>query len=386
LYCLKALPRELFSSVKTNFCQSTRVARLGGDEFAILLDDLHSPSEAIEIAKRLQQSISKPLKIAPHELYPSVSVGIALSSLDYQTVEEIIRDADTAMYHAKNTGRARFVVFDTEMHKKAIDLLRLDSDLRRAVDQQQLELYYQPIVSLQKKVLVGFEALLRWNHPENGLISPDVFIPMAEETNLIYQIGQWVLSEACQQLSQWKANSAIRMPLSMHVNISSKQLTETRLIDRLIATVRAYNIAPSELKLEVTESNLMENTHHSLKLLNQLNQFGFKLGIDDFGTGYSSLSYLNKFPVDTLKVDRSFVSQIDKSENNTSISITNSIITLAHSLGVKVVAEGIEGLYHLAWLQQQKCDYGQGFLFSKPLPAAEATRLAEKGLDWPWKC
>jgi diguanylate cyclase (GGDEF)-like protein len=362
------------------------VARLGGDEFAILLDDLHSPSEAIEIAKRLQQSISKPLKIAPHELYPSVSVGIALSSLDYQTVEEIIRDADTAMYHAKNTGRARFVVFDTEMHKKAIDLLRLDSDLRRAVDQQQLELYYQPIVSLQKKVLVGFEALLRWNHPENGLISPDVFIPMAEETNLIYQIGQWVLSEACQQLSQWKANSAIRMPLSMHVNISSKQLTETRLIDRLIATVRAYNIAPSELKLEVTESNLMENTHHSLKLLNQLNQFGFKLGIDDFGTGYSSLSYLNKFPVDTLKVDRSFVSQIDKSENNTSISITNSIITLAHSLGVKVVAEGIEGLYHLAWLQQQKCDYGQGFLFSKPLPAAEATRLAEKGLDWPWKC
>jgi EAL domain-containing protein (putative c-di-GMP-specific phosphodiesterase class I) len=334
----------------------------------------------------LQQLISNPLKIAFYELYPSVSVGIALSSLGYQTVEEIMRDADTAMYHAKNTGRARFVVFDTEMHKKAIDLLRLDSDLRRAIDQQQLELYYQPIVSLQEKKLVGFEALLRWNHPENGLISPDVFIPMAEETNLIYQIGQWLLSEACQQLSQWKANSAIRMPLSMHVNISSKQLKEAQLIDRLVATVRAYNITPDELKLEVTESNLMENTHHSLQLLNQLKQFGFKLCIDDFGTGYSSLSYLNKFPVDTLKVDRSFVSQINNPENNTSISITNSIITLAHSLGVKVVAEGVEGLYHLAWLQQQKCDYGQGFLFSKPLPAAEATRFAETGLDWPWKC
>ncbi|WP_017296511.1 EAL domain-containing protein [Nodosilinea nodulosa] len=362
------------------------VARLGGDEFAILLDDLRSFSEAIDIAKRLQQSVSKPLDVAPHELYPSVSVGIALSSLGYQTVEEIIRDADTAMYHAKNTGRSRFVVFDTEMHQKATNLLRLDSDLRRAIDKRQLELYYQPIVSLADKKLIGFEALLRWNHPDNGLIGPDTFVPMAEEANLIYQIGQWVLDEACLQLSQWKANPAIKDSLSVNVNISSKQLTESRLVDRLLATVRRHDISPDALHLEVTESILMENTVQSLRLLSQLKQAGFKLGIDDFGTGYSSLSYLNRFPVDILKVDRSFISQIDKSGKNTSVNITNSIITLAHSLGVKVVAEGIEGLYHLAWLQQQKCDYGQGFLFSKPLTAEDATRFAEKGLDWTWKC
>ncbi len=360
------------------------VARLGGDEFAILLDELHSPEEAIDIAKRLQQAIAKPLLIDDHELYPSVSIGIALSSLGYTTVEEIIRDADTAMYHAKKTGRSRFVVFDIEMHQQAAQLLRLDGDLRRAIEKQQLELYYQPIVSLTERRLVGFEALLRWHHPEKGLVSPDIFIPIAEENNLIYQIGQWVFESACRQLATWKTNSSISDPLTVNVNLSSKQLTEAKLVEKLIETVRKSGISPNELKLEVTESILMENSRHSLAVLQRLKQAGFHLVIDDFGTGYSSLSYLNKFPIDTLKIDRSFISKIDKSDTSTCVDITHAIISLAHSLGVNVVAEGIERLYHLAWLKQQKCDYGQGFLISKPIPADDATRFAERGLQWPW--
>lgn len=376
---------QLSNRLETCLREDDIVARLGGDEFAILLANVPFLDEAVDIAKRLQQSLVKPLKIEDHELYPSISIGIALSSLNYQTVEEIIRDADTAMYHAKNTGRSRFVVFDIEMHQKALELLRLDGDLRKAIDNQELQLHYQPIVSLKERKLVGFEALIRWYHPKNGLISPDIFIPVAEDTNLIYPIGQWVLDEACHQLSQWKSNTAVKTPLSVSINISSKQLTEVRLVERLLETIGKYNISPSELKLEVTESILMESTLHSMDVLNQLKQAGFQLGIDDFGTGYSSLSYLNKFPIDTLKVDRSFIAEIDTSTANTSVNITNSIITLAHSLGVKVVAEGIERLYHLAWLQQQKCDYGQGFLFAKPLNANDATKMAEQGLDWPWQ-
>ena len=377
---------QLAERLQSCMREGDMVARLGGDEFAILLDELHSPDEAIDIAKRLQQSIIKPLTIESHELYPSVSIGIALSTLGYKTVEEIIRDADTAMYHAKNTGRSRFVVFDIEMHKKAMHLLRLDGDLRRAIEKKQLQLYYQPIISLTERRLVGFEALLRWNHPENGLMSPDLFIPLAEETNLIHQIGQWVIEEACLQLAAWKLNRHIETAMTMNINISSKQLTEKNLAKRLVETVEKCGISPKEIKLEVTESILMENTQHSLKVLNHLKQAGFQFGIDDFGTGYSSLSYLNRFPIDTLKVDRSFISKLDQSNNNTCIDITHSIISLAHSLGVKVVAEGVERLYHLAWLQQQKCDYGQGFLFSKPLAAEDATHFAEQGVRWPWPC
>jgi diguanylate cyclase (GGDEF)-like protein len=375
---------QLAQRLQHGIREGDMVARLGGDEFAILLDGLHSPDEAIDIAKRLQQSISSPLVIDEHELYPSVSIGIALSSLGYKTVEEIIRDADTAMYHAKKIGRARFVVFDVEMHQKALQLLRLDGDLRRAIEKNQLQLYYQPIVSLTEHTLVGFEALLRWHHPDNGVLSPETFIPIAEENNLIHQIGQWVIKQACLQLMAWQSNPNIDTALTMNINISSKQLTEKSLVEQLVETVKTYGVSSNAVKLEVTESILMENTQHSLEILTQLKQAGFQLSIDDFGKGYSSLSYLHKFPIDTLKVDRSFISKIDQSDSNTCIDITHSIIALAHSLGVKVVAEGIERLYHLAWLQQQRCDYGQGFLFSQPMTAKDATRFAEQGLTWSW--
>ena len=361
------------------------VARLGGDEFAILLDDIEGLSEATSVAKRLQKDVAKPLKLENQEVYPSISIGIASSYLQYQTVEDILRDADTAMYNAKKTGKARFVVFDEKMHQKASELLKLDGDLRKAIENQQLQLYYQPIVLLKKRKLVGFEALIRWNHPELGMISPELFIPIAEETNLIYRLGMWTLHEACRQLTLWKRNASIQETLSISINVSSKQLSDTRLIGNIQEILQEYRLNPDELKLEVTESIAMENSQHTIKISNQLRQIGVPLVVDDFGTGYSSLSYLNRFPIDTLKIDRSFVSDIDISNENTSLNITNSIISLAHSLGVKVVAEGIEKAYHLAYLSQMKCDYGQGYLFSKPLAAQEATSLAEQGLDWRWK-
>lgn len=361
------------------------VARLGGDEFGILIDDIDDINESIGVAQRLQKDIAKPLQLDHQEIYPSISIGIASTYLQYQTVEDILRDADTAMYNAKKAGKARFVLFDENMHRKASDLLKLDGDLRRAVENQQLQLYYQPIVSLKEKSLVGFEALIRWNHPERGLLSPDVFIPISEETNLIYKIGIWTINEACRQLALWKKNAVIQPNLYVNVNISSKQLSDTHLIKNIKEVLQKYSIAPGELKLEITESIAMEDSQHTIKVSKQLGQVGVPLVIDDFGTGYSSLSYLNRFPIDTLKIDRSFVSDIDITNENTSLNITHSIISLAHSLGVKVVAEGIENAYHLAYLKQAKCDFGQGFLFSKPVEAEAATHLAEAGLKWRWK-
>ena len=359
-------------------------ARLSGDEFAILLDNLESLDEAIIVAKRLQNIISKPLSLGNQEVYPSISIGIASSQLQYQTVEEILRDADTAMYHAKRAGRSRFIVFDESMHQKAKELLQLDGDLRHAIEHQQLQLYYQPIISLGLRHLVGFEALIRWNHPERGLIDSDIFIPIAEETNLIYQIGMWTIQEACRQLANWKQIPAIQIPLSVNVNLSARQLSDTNLVRCVKDLIEKYKIADDELKLEITESIAMENSQQTIKVFNQLRQIGIPLVIDDFGTGYSSLSYLNRFPIDTLKIDRSFVSRVNPNTENTSVSIIHSIIGLAHSLGVKVVAEGIEKEEHMDYLRQARCDYGQGYLFAQPLTAENATAWAERGLDWRW--
>ncbi|MEO1295916.1 MAG: EAL domain-containing protein [Cyanobacteria bacterium J06636_16] len=355
------------------------VARLGGDEFAILVDDIDDPSEATSVAKRLQQDISKPLQLGKQEVYPSISIGIASSQLRYKTVEEILRDADIAMYNAKKTGKSRFVVFDEKMHQKASELLRLEGDLRRAIKNQQFQLYYQPIISLKGRILVGFEALIRWNHPERGMIQPDMFIPLAEETNFIYDLGLWTIQEACRQLSVWKSNPAITTEISINVNLSPKQMSDTRLVEDVQKVLEHYETEAGKLKLEITESLAMEDSQQTVKIANQLRGIGVLLVIDDFGTGYSSLSYLNKFPIDTLKVDRSFISSIDVTNENTSLNITQSIIGLAHSLGVKVVAEGIEEDYQLTYLQQVYCDYGQGYLFSKPVDIGEATKLAIQG-------
>ena len=361
------------------------VARLGGDEFAILIDDINSLDEVTCVAERLQKDISKPLEIDNQEVYPSISIGIASSQLQYQTVEEILRDADIAMYDAKKTGKSRFVIFDEKIHEKASELLKLEGDLRRAIQNKQLRLYYQPIVSIKRKTLVGFEALIRWFHPNRGTINPEMFIPLAEETNFIYELGLWTIREACRQIAAWRDTPSIPSDLSVNVNLSAKQLSDTRLVGDVQKALQQYAISSGELKLEITESLAMEDSQQTIKIANQLQQIGVLLVIDDFGTGYSSLSYLNKFPIDTLKIDRTFVSSIDVANENTSLNITQSIIGLAHSLGVKVVAEGIEKPYQLTYLQQVYCDYGQGFLFSKPMEAVDIVEWTKNGLDWYWK-
>ncbi len=378
---------QLTKRFKASVRPGDTIARIGGDEFAILLDHLQDFSEATAVAKRLQSYMATPLQIGNQKIYPSISVGIASSDLGYESTAEIMRDADTAMYQAKDAGRGRFVVFDKAMHEKAKDLLKLHGDLRKALENQEFHLCYQPIVSLKEKQLAGFEALIRWHHPERGLISPEVFIPIAEESDLICKLGMWILDEACRQLSLWQDNEAIDSELTVNVNLSSKQLRDTNLINRVRLTLGKHKISPSSLKLEVTENIVMENTQHSIEVFNQLRALGVQLAIDDFGTGYSSLSYLNRFPIDTLKVDRSFVSKVNTpTYDSVSVNITNSIIGLAHSLGVKVVAEGVEELYHLMYLKHMECDYAQGYLFSKPLHPEKATSLAEKGLDWIWRC
>ncbi|WP_052050927.1 EAL domain-containing protein [Leptolyngbya sp. KIOST-1] len=361
------------------------LARLGGDEFVVLLTEINDFDEAISVARRLQNDLEKPLWIGHNEIFPSASFGIASSKASYKSAEEILRDADTALYQAKSCGRGRLEVFDETMRQKARHLLKLDSDLRKATQQREFVLFYQPIVSLKNKKLVGFEALIRWQHPDRGLIMPDEFISFAEERHLIQEVGLWTLEEACRQLSLWKETYSSE--LSISINISPKQLLDTRLDKKIRRFTSLYDLSVSDIRIEVTEDTIVDDSQPSMQALNQLKEAGVQIYIDDFGTGYSSLSYLHKFPVDALKIDRSFISEIDKkSDESIGFSVTQSIIGLAHNLGVKVVAEGIENARHLFYLKASGCDYGQGYLFSKPLNAEQATHLVKHGLKWHWRC
>jgi diguanylate cyclase (GGDEF)-like protein len=354
------------------------VARLGGDEFAILLGDLNDFRDAVQIAERVQKELTRPFNLNGHEVYTSASIGITLSTIGYEHPENILRDADTAMYRAKENGKARHEVFDTVMHARAVALLQLESDLRRAVDRGEMRVEYQPIVALESSRIVGFEALVRWQHPERGVISPAEFIPLAEETGLIIDIGQWVLGEACRQARAWQALSPAFKPLTISVNLSSKQFMQREMIDRIRWTLRDSDFDPRCLKLEITESVVMKNTETASSMLKQLRGLGVQVGIDDFGTGYSSLSYLYRFPVNTLKIDRFFISKLGAGDENS--EIVRTIITLANNLGMEVVAEGVETAEQFAELRALKCDYGQGFFFSKPLEARYAQALL---MDWP---
>jgi EAL domain-containing protein (putative c-di-GMP-specific phosphodiesterase class I) len=288
----------------------------------------------------------------------------------------MIRDADTAMYRAKDAGKARYEIFDTSMHTRAVTLLRLESDLRRAVENQQLCVYYQPIVSVADGELRGFEALLRWHHPERGVIPPSEFVPLAEETGLIIPIGLNVLREACDQLAKWQQASLSRN-LMMSVNLSGKQLAQSDLIRRIQDILEQTKVTPWNLKLEITETVVMENPELAAVTLAKLRSLGVRLSIDDFGTGYSSLSYLNRFPVDTLKIDRSFVAKMTQADED--LQIVKTITTLADNLGMQVIAEGVENEDQLTLLRQMKCQYAQGYLFSKPLDAAQANEFVMHG-------
>ncbi len=353
------------------------VARLGGDEFTVLLEDLMSVTESIDVADRLQKALALPFNLNGHEVFATVSIGIALSSTGYDRPEEVLRDADTAMYRAKMLGKARHEVFDKTMHARAMNLLQMEADLRRAIERKEFILHYQPIVALESGTISGFEALIRWQHPERGFVPPDEFIPIAEETGLIIPIGHWVLEAACRQIHLWQEEYPQYPPLQISVNLSTKQFINVNLIEQIRQVLRETCVEPHSLKLEITESMVMENIDSAIEMLEQLRALGIELSIDDFGTGYSSLSYLHRFPISTLKIDRSFVSRM--SDNNENAEIVRTILMLARSLKMDVVAEGVETTDQLSQLAMLECEYGQGYYFSRPLNVEGASKLLADG-------
>jgi len=341
-----------------------RVARLGGDEFAILLDGIDQPSDATRVAKRLQHELQAPFSVRGHDVFTSASVGIAMSSAAYDGPDEVVRDADTAMYRAKALGKARYEIFDLEMHSRAVALLKLETDLRLALERQEFFVQYQPIMKLGTNRIHGFEALVRWRHPERGLLLPSEFIPVAEETGLIVPLGRWVLWEACRQTREWQQKFPGYESLTLSVNCSGKQFMQADVIEQIKVILAETEFDPHLLQLEITESAVIENTATVTEMIIELRNLGIRLSMDDFGTGYSSLSYLHNFPIHTLKIDRSFISNKGEVGDN---EIVRTIIMLARNLGLDVVAEGVETTEQLNYLRALDCEYAQGFLFSHPL-------------------
>ncbi|PWT91307.1 MAG: hypothetical protein C5B55_08350, partial [Blastocatellia bacterium] len=364
--------------LETHIRPVDRVARLGGDEFAVLLDGIEEPSDATRVAERLQLELQLPFNIHGHDVFTSASVGIAMSSTGYETPDEVVRDADTAMYRAKALGKARYEIFDTEMHSRAVALLKLETDLRLAVERNEFVVHYQPIMKLGSNRIHGFEALVRWLHPERGVLLPSEFISVAEETGLIVPLGRWVLFEACRQTRQWQREFPDCESLTLSVNFSGKQFMQPDIIEQIKATLRETEFDPSLLQLEITESAVIENTKTVTELILQLRSLGIRLSMDDFGTGYSSLSYLHNFPIHTLKIDRSFISNKGDSGDN---EIVRTIIMLARNLGLDVVAEGVETREQLAYLEALDCEYAQGFFFSRPVDATVVGSQLKRGLD-----
>jgi len=355
--------------------QVDTVSRFGGDEFAILLDGIKGPGDAIRVAEKIQGELLRPFELGGHEAFTSASIGIALSSAGYDHPDYILRDADTAMYRAKDAGKACYELFDLEMHSRAVIRMRLENDLRRAVERNEFCVHYQPIVSVATGHLSGFEALVRWQHPERGLVAPSEFIPVAEETGLIMALGSWILEKSCRQMHEWHSQHPANRALTMNVNLSSKQLIQSGLVQEVKTILQRTGLSARSLKLEITESVVMENAELAINMLRQLSDLNVHLCIDDFGTGYSSLSYLHRFPVDTLKIDRSFVNRIEEKDEN--VEIVRTIATLARNLGMEVVAEGVESSEQLACLRALNCEHAQGYHFSPPLSADAATRFIE---------
>jgi diguanylate cyclase (GGDEF)-like protein len=348
------------------------LARFGGDEFAILLSGMTDATDAVRVAQRIHEELTQPFTLDKNSAFATASIGIALSASGYDRAEDILRDADIAMYRAKENGKARYELVDHAMHARAVSRLQLESDLRQAVEQKEFCVYYQPIVSLETGRLAGFEALVRWNHPRRGLVSPADFIPAAEETGLIVPIGEWVLTEACARVREWQLAFPSHRSLSLSVNLSARQVAQPDLLDKIKEALETSKLSAHCLKLEITESVVMENAEAAALMFKQLRSLGVQLSIDDFGTGYSSLSYLHRFPLNYLKIDRSFVSRMTTDDEN---AIVRTISTLARNLGMQVIAEGIETEEQYQQLRLLGCEFGQGYLFSQPVDGASVLHL-----------
>ncbi|MDH3745700.1 MAG: EAL domain-containing protein [Acidobacteriota bacterium] len=352
------------------------VARMSGDEFTILLEAIHDTDDAIKVAERIREELHHPFSIGDEEVFTSASVGIALSVSGREKAHELLRDADTAMYRAKAKGTGRHLLFDQDMRDQAVAQLRVETDLRRAVERHEFLLHYQPIIAISDDSVVGFEALIRWAHPDRGLLGPYDFIPAAEETGLILPIGRWVLEEACRQLRTWQSNHPRTKDFTVSVNLSPKQFNHPRLVHQIEEALKASKLEPRSLQIEVTESAFVDNMERAIDMLHAIQRMGVIVAIDDFGTGYSSLAYLNRFPVDSLKIDRSFIRKMGS--ENKQHELVRTIIRMASNLGIDVVAEGVETSEQHQHLKDLHCGFFQGFSVSKPIPPDQ---FEEKFLD-----
>lgn len=352
---------------------NTTVARLGGDEFTVLLEQINDVNDATVVAEKILREFAIPFALNNRNLSIAISIGIAIGNADYIQETDLLRDADTAMYRAKELGKGRYEVFTQQMYFEVMRRLELEYELREAIINQNLLLYYQPIFALDQNRLVGFEALVRWQHPQRGMISPAQFIPLAEETGLVIPLGKWVMYEACWQLREWHQLLPLAQDLTMSINVAGEQLHDPHFLPLIDRIIEKTQVNSQKLKFEITESMLIEDTEQIIALLKQIKSRQIELSIDDFGTGYSSLSYLPQFPVDILKIDRSFVQAMNIEQQN--LEIVRTIVTLAQVLGMQVIAEGIETEEQSATLKSLAVEFGQGYLFSQPLTAQQAQSL-----------
>jgi diguanylate cyclase (GGDEF)-like protein/PAS domain S-box-containing protein len=349
------------------------VARFGGDEFTILVDDVKSVADCTLVAARIHKQLSAPVRVSGQDVFTTASIGIAMSETGYERAEDVLRDADIAMYRAKALGGASHEVFDRSMHSRAVDLLRMETELRRAIERGEFQVFYQPVVTIAEGRITGFEALIRWNHPERGLVPPAEFIRMSEDTGMIIELDRFVLREACRQLKDWRTRIPDTEKLSVSVNLSVKQFARPDLADVVRAAIREFGLDPEALRLEITESVLLESSPSATSQLEQLHGEGFRLYLDDFGTGYSSLSYLHRFPVHTLKIDRSFVGGMKPDGGGH--EIVRTIVALAQNLDLHVIAEGVETAMQRDALRELRCEFAQGFMYSKPVDPKKAEAL-----------
>lgn len=364
----------------SNIAGENIVGRFSGDEFAVILPEINSSTDVADFADRLAARLAEPYSLIGRKVFTSACVGIAFGNSRYRRAEDLLRDADIAMYYAKDS-KQNYVVFDKQMHTKAVSQMQLETDLRQAIERKEFEIYYQPIVSLDDGAVSGFEALVRWNHPKHGMISPAEFIPVSESTDLIVPLTLMILQESCRQVREWSKATQNRS-LIVSVNLSGKHFDHPDLVKQIKNILDETRFDPTCLKLEITETAVMENAETAIAMLKNIKELGVKISIDDFGTGYSSLSYLHKFPIDTLKIDRSFVNSIDDGSENE--EIVRTIVALAKALNLTVVAEGIENVSQMQYLRLLGCESGQGYLFSRPLPAMEVEKLLGESLPWQY--